>query len=513
MNERKTIFLLFLAGLGFRLLHCVLFANEIIPGSDQMQEIMLGRKFASGDFYGVLDTYWAPVYPILIGLLSAFIDSPVVPAAIVSMVAGSLVVSLTYVLVRQSYGRPEAFVAAALAVFFPHMINSVVMIGSENVYMVFVLGFLIVAWKALRDNSTVLHLLTGLILGLAYLTRPEAIGYPIYFVLVVLVYNFWLKRPFLRNSLPQVAALLLGFFLFAAPYIFYLRGETGKWTISGKTEINALMAKVGDSPELENVGGSPSQKPARVFLKYFLLNLVEVNKIVPVMFPPLLFLLVGLGLFRNAWDKKRLEREVFLILFCLVTVLGYAAAVAQLRYFLILLPILFGWSACGIVNFTKWLHDSAQGQVGRKASALLSPPSLVALSIIAVYLYVLPLNFYMRSTERSWEISGYEERDAGLWLKQNAKPDSLIFSASRRPVFYSEARQLPPTTTEIAEIMAAIKEQKVDYIVTSERSLKRNPYLKGFDDILRTDPAFELVYDNAERQGYRISILKMRTIY
>jgi hypothetical protein len=181
-----------------------------------------------------------------------------------------------------------------------------------------------------------------------------------------------------------------------------------------------------------------------------------------------------------------------------------------MRYFLILLPILFGWTACGVVNIAKWLHDSAQGQVVRKATALLSPPSLVALSIIAIYLYVLPLNFYMRSTERSWEISGYEERDAGLWLKQNAKPDSLIFSASRRPVFYAEAKQLSPTTTDIAEILAAIKEQKVDYIVTSERSLKRNPFLKELTEIVKNDPGFEPVYEYNEKQGYQVLIFKSK---
>ncbi|NOT46366.1 MAG: hypothetical protein HOP17_01260 [Acidobacteria bacterium] len=510
MNERMTILLLFLAGLSFRLLHCLLFANDIIPGSDQMQEIMLGRKFASGDFYGVLDTYWAPVYPILIGIVSAFIDSPVIPAVIVSIIAGSLVVPLTYVLVRQSYGRPEATVASVIAVFFAHLINSVVMVGSENVYMVLILGFLIVAWKALRDNSIGLHLATGIILGLAYLTRPEAIGYPIYFVVVVLIYNFWLKRPFLRSSLPQAAALLLGFFLFATPYILYLRGETGRWTVSGKTEINALLAKVVDSPEMENVEPSSLQMPVRVFLKYFLLNLVEVNKIIPIMFPPLLFLLVGLGLFRYAWDAKRFEREFFSLFFCLVTVVGYAAAVAQLRYFLILLPILFGWTARGIVNFAKWIHDSTREQVGPRATTLLSPTSLVVLSITAVYLYLLPLNFYMRSTERSWEISGYEERNAGLWLKQNTKPDSLVFSASRRPIFYAETKQLAPATTDIGEILTAIKEQNVDYIVTSERSLKRNPFLRELPEIVKNDPGFERVYEYNETPGYQIVIYKSK---
>ena len=507
MNDRKTIFLLFLTALIFRLVHCFIFANEIIPGSDQMQEIMLGRKFASGDFHGVLDTYWAPFYPILIGIASFFIDSPVVPAALVSVLAGSLIVPLTYILVRQSYEQRESLIASSIALFFPHLINSVVAVGSENVFIALALGVLIVTWNALMTGSKMLYLAAGILLGLAYLTRPEAIGYSLYLVLIIVAHNFWRKKLFLKTAFPQIAALLLGFSLFATPYVLYLRSETGMWTVSGKAKINTIVGEFNEGPD--GLEPSVQNSPVKEFVKYFLLNLVEVQKMLSALFPLLLWLFISLGLFVVPWEKDRIEREMFLLLFVLVTVLGYAAAVVQLRYFYVLLPILFGWTANGIVRFVEWLLDTASRQ-NSEVTFLLRPRPLTVLAIAVVFLYVLPLNFYMRSNDRQWETSGYEEREAGLWLRQNAKTQPYVFSASRRPTFYAEARQLAPATENIDAILSEIKEQKVDYVVTSDRSLKRNTFLSGFDEILRNDSDFELVYEKKPRKGYGILIFKRK---
>lgn len=505
MNARKTVYLLFSAALVFRLVHCFIFANEIIPGSDQMQEIILGRKFASGDFYGVLDTYWAPVYPVLIGIASFFIDSPVVPALLVSLLASSLIVPLTYVFVLQSYGHREALIAGVIALFFPHFINSVVVVGSENVFIALLLGVLIVSWNAMQTGSMIHYLASGLLLGLAYLTRPEAIGYSLYFVAIIIALGFLRTRPFLKGSLPRVAVFLLGFVLLAAPYILYLRAETGNWTVSGKAEINTLAAELHDGPD--SLGQGDPSRQATDFAKYFLLNLIEAQKMFPALFPLLLWIFIGLGLFAGPWEKERLEREMFLIFFCLVTIAGYAAAVVQLRYFYVLLPILMGWTACGIVKFTQWLRDTTSSQSEGKY-IFLRPQTLTAVIVVAIFLYVTPLNFYMRSADRRWETGGYEERDAGLWLRWNGKTEPFVFSASRRPAFYAEAKQLAPETEDTDAILSEIKAQRVDYVVTSDRSLKRNPFLTGFDETLRNDPDFQLVYEDTRRKGYAVLIFK-----
>jgi len=509
MKERFTLFWLFAAGLAFRLLHILFFSSEIIPGSDQMLQIMLGRKFASGDFYGVLDTYWAPMYPLLIGVFSAFIDSPVIPAVVVSTIAGSLIVPLTYILVFQSYGRRTAVTAAAVAVFFPHLVNSVFALGSENVYIVFMIGVLILIWNAMQKDSSLLCLAGGLLLGLAYLTRPEAIGYPFFFVPIVVAYNFLRKRPFVKSSVPQAAALMLGLALVATPYLIYLRGEMGRWSVSGKSEINTIAGDIGEIDESTGEPTLATGGAAREFAKYFALNSVDAHKRLPILLPPGLLILAGIGLFGYAWSVDRLHREIFLIGFCLVTFVGYAAAVLQVRYFYVLLPIMFGWVALGIEYVAKWLRRSAK-HWWHPRSVHLRPTPIVITFLLLIYLYALPLNFYIISAENRWKVQGYEERAAGLWLNQNSNPDSYVFSASRRPVFFAERKQLAPTGTDFEQIMSEIRKENVQYIVTSDRSLRRNPYLEGFDEFVREDPRWECVYDAIPKPNYRISIFRLK---
>lgn len=501
MKERKAVFLFFSAALAFRILHYWIFSNELVVGGDQMQNILLARRFAGGYWSGFLHPYWTPLYPLMIGVATWFFDSLIFPSLLISIIAGSLAAPLTYFLVRQSYGDREALIAAALAVFYPHLLNSVFAIGTENIYLLLITGLLVVGWKALRGDSPKDYFLTGILIGLAYLTRPEGFGYLGFFGLLILARNLRQDKNAARSPLIKIAALLLGFSILAAPYVFYLRGETGTWTISAKSDANFAAGIY--SEEIE-----PETAEQENFLKVFSYNLLDIHKNFPYLFPIFLLIFVALGLFGERWNKSRTERETYLLFFCLVTVFGYAATVVQTRYFYILLPVLFGWTARGIVLMSRWLKHSAQIWMPEKFSLSARSGTFAGLFLILIYIYVLPLNFFMRTREKAWQTTAYEERDAGLWLKQHGKPSAYIFSANQRPVFYAEGRQMSPTSTEIEKILTEIKEKKVEYVIAGDRSLKRNPYLKNFTEILLASSEFELIYEDKKNPAYKILIFK-----
>jgi hypothetical protein len=501
MKERKAVFLLFLSALAFRILYSWIFSNELIVGGDQMQNILLARRFAGGDLYGVLHPYWTPLYPILIGIVTFFFDSLVLPSLIISILAGSLAAPLTFYLVKQSYGAREALIAAAIAVFYPHLINSVFAIGTENIFLLLIVGLLIVGWKALQKDSAKDYFLTGILVGLAYLTRPEGFGYLGFFVLLIFGKTLRQGKFAARKPLIQIAALLLGFSILAAPYLFYLRSETGAWTISAKSNLNFAAGIYSEE-------GLPEEGETENFASVVAYNLLDIHKNFPYLFPIFLLIFVALGLFGERWDKSRLERETYLFLFCLVTIAGYAATVVQTRYFYVLLPVLFGWTARGIVQMQQWLKDSMRSWLPESFSYSADSRAVISLCLIFIYLYVLPLNFFMQSREKAWQTSAYEERDAGLWLRKNGKPSAYIFSATQRPVFYAEGKQMSPASTDLKNIFAEIKAGGVDYVIASDRSLKRNPYMTGFEELLKNSPQFELIYENNEHPNYKISIFK-----
>ena len=132
--------------------------------------------------------------------------------------------------------------------------------------------------------------------------------------------------------------------------------------------------------------------------------------------------------------------------------------------------------------------------------------AFVGLVLLLVYVYVFPINFYIRSTNSAWQSAAYEERDAGQWLYENGRKKPRIFSASFRPVFYSRGSHIFTEEEQHDQIIKFIEESNVDYVVDSERLYKKHSHLREFGKTLRTNPNLELIYHRNDQPGYAISI-------
>jgi len=258
-----------------------------------------------------------------------------------------------------------AIVAATIAIFYPHLLHSTFNLDTGNVYLLLISLSIITFWKGLTADSVKNFFLTGILLGLSYLTRPEAFGYLFFFIPWLGLSKFFSGQKVFSRNLPKNAAILLfGFALMATPYIFYLRSATDTWTISGKFKRHVI----GDENFLEKKRAydkaleAPNyiSETGKIFLKITFFNLHSIHKKVPYIFPPFLLIFVGIGLFRTNWTGSRFKREIYLFSFCATTVLGYALSVNNVVYFYVLLPILIGWVARGIVEMAVWWRESFQ---------------------------------------------------------------------------------------------------------------------------------------------------------
>ena len=512
VDARRTVLFLFLAAVSVRVLLFVMFSDELFVGSDQVEYIRHARNFASGDLGGLLDTYWPPFFPFVLGLAYLFSTDLVLPSVAVAVLFGSLAVPLIYYFVRQSYGHREGLIAGVLAVFYPHLLNSVFDLGSENVYLVLIVLCLFTGWKAIISDSLLNYALAGGLVGLAYLTRPEAFAYSAFFIGVILFRNIWKKEQFIKRSLIYGGTFLIAFLVFATPYLVYLKGEMGRWTISSKTEINTVMGDytnpaAADGDSLTNP--TLSLRTGADLLRSFSFNMVAINKSLPYLIPLGGMIFIALGLFATDWTSTRAKREAYLISFCLLTIVGYAAAVVQTRYFYILLPVVFGWMAKGIFAFNSWFQATVKN-LGAWERVRTASRYIPAICIASMFLYLLPLNFFVGSREATWHERPYEERDAGEWLRQNARPMTTVFSARKAPAFYAGATQVTPKTTDLDEVFSEIKTTGVEYVVAGTRGLKRNPYLQGLEERLQGDSDFERVYSHADHPDYKISIYKRK---
>ncbi len=511
MKDFRTLLLVTGAAFLFRVIQLLVFGNEIVVTNDHVNNINLGRNLAAGDFYGMLDTYWTPVYPFLIGIITFFVDSLVLPAIIVSLVGGTLIVALTYLLVRDSYGESYGVIAAALAGFSPHLINSIFALQSENIYTVFLIAALFIGWRGIKSGSIWLYFATGLLIGLAYLTRPEAFGYLLFFILFALVKDIWEGRAFSKCSFSMVGVLLIGFLVLAAPYIFYLKVETGQWTISGKLIANIaggeLRVDTGDEFEARSIDVT---EKAKFLLLAVFYNLVRMQVIFAYLLPILTLIPFSLGLFGEKWGENRIRRELYLIGFCAFTVIAYSITVPQSRYFYLLFPIFFGWMTRGILILSRWTSGTFGNLMPARAKWLFEPKGFVALVLVFLLLYTLPVHFYLRATDEKWENTAYEERDAGLWLRENSEGTPVIFAASRRPVFYALGEHINPVTEDQDLNLRHIVEKNAEFVVLNDRTLDRNEFLTGMEKRLEADGRFEVVYEREDFPGYGIVIYRRK---
>jgi len=513
-NHRIPLFLS-LTALIVRLFYYFLYAKDEVVNNDASTYIKLSRHLAAGDFSAGFNSFWTPFYPLLIAIVSFFSSSLMLPTLIVSICAGSLAAPATYYLVKQSYSRREAVIAAVIAIFYPHLLTSTFNYGTENIYLLLLTFALITGWNGLTKSSTANFFVTGLLLGCAYLTRPEAIGYFFFFAPLIFLTNFKGQGIFSQNSAKSIAILVLGFALLATPYIIYIRSTTGGWSISPKFKAHISGTNFSDTIFDKNFNPAPKpQAPTtdgigKTFIKSVLFTSQAAHKSFPYLFPPFLLIFVGLGIFRTKWNRSRFRREMYLLFFCASTILGYVVTIVEARYFYVLLPILFGWMACGIVEMEDWLRESLQHlSLGKLFAANLN--IFPVLCVTFIILYTLPLNSFMRSSDGAWQFSQYEQRNAGLWLKENAKPAPIVMSNDFRPAFYAEGKYVPLYSDNINEVLAEAFTKQVDFLVIDERNIKQTSQLSGLLNEPQNSPQLELVYQATEREGYKIVIYRVK---
>ncbi len=125
-------------------------------------------------------------------------------------------------------------------IFHPRLVISSQQVLTEITYTFLVITGIFTGLIAFKKKKVWFFLLAGLIFGLSYLTRPE--GFLIYILMGFWVLFFPLL--FLKNNQTKNKKSLifltfsLGFFIFALPYLFFIKKDLGYWAISEKSGYN-----------------------------------------------------------------------------------------------------------------------------------------------------------------------------------------------------------------------------------------------------------------------------------
>ena len=167
-----------------------------------------------------------PAFPYLLGGVYAVTGESETVGRIVQALLGTAVVVLTMFVALRLFGRPTAIVVGVMAALFPPLVIDGATLLSEPLFVAFELLAILAVLAFRRANGMGWAALAGVLIGLAFLTRANALV-----LLVVLAFAVWApdRRRGLR-SLRAPAVLLACALLVVVP-----------WTIRNAVEFDRFI--------------------------------------------------------------------------------------------------------------------------------------------------------------------------------------------------------------------------------------------------------------------------------
>ena len=479
LSEKQL--LLLLVGVTFALrLYAVLMAQGI--ANDSAAYGFMARDFLKGHYIKGLSSPAPPFYSFLIFMFSPDTAHVEIIGRFISLFFGTFIIIPLFYLVKEAIGQKEAIFSALFYSFHPYLVTYSGMLLTEATYWGLLILSVYFFWTGLKKERVWRMMLSGCFLGLAYLTRPEGIGY-------VLVYLIWiivdggLKKRWLKKFI-FIVSLILTVFIFVIPYIIYIHQETGQWLISKKaveTQSQFLKKSGGEVDPLKSIEqNKPIKKNFGILrIAYNIvqyLPFVTYHYLRAYHFSLWLFLFFGLIRVR----RKVIAYELFLASLVLFHLLSLSTFLpSTIRFAVPVVPLSLFWAGTGILEIKRYLE---------KIIKISNPEKAIFLFVILVILIQLPQSL---TPERRHRVG---QKEVGLWLKQNTPPDAIIMSNSPQETFYAdrEFMMLPLGISmhrhhgkSYNEIIHYAKAKGVRYILVDKNTHEMNP---GFiESIQSTD--------------------------
>ena len=419
-RELITLLALTAAGLAARL---ALWSTQSIVSVDGTVYIRLAQALAGGP---PLESVQPPGYPLLIALFHLVLRDWILSARVVDLVAGTALIPLTWILARGFVSRwwlrlgPAAAVAA-----LPLTVRYSLTTMSEAPYLALLLVFFILASRR-RPFSA------GVVAGLAYLIRPEAL------VAVAALVLFGLRRP------RRAARLAAGAALVVIPFVILQGAQTGAWTLTAKT-IN-----IGGDQWWENEPGAGADTVATTAER------VGVHWRESAGAYPARLGALGVQLLRHGgWIVP---------LLALPALAGPAGMLGAGLVQLLVTPLFaLGGHARFILPLLPLVWILAAAFVDR-----LRPRAAVAVGVAAALGLVLTAWTEAPSYHRNEDGVFPELVEVGQWLRPRVGPETVVFDRKPYAAFYAGARFRAIPLGGYDQILDAIVRDGGDYLVVDQ---------------------------------------------
>ena len=404
---------------------------------------------------------------------------------LISLFFGTLAIVPLFYLIKEAVGQREAIFSVLFYSFHPYLVTNSGMLLTEATYWALLTLSVYFFWTGLKRQRVWRIALSGCFLGLAYLTRPEGIGYILIYLAWVVVDGVLRKRWF--KKLILIGVLIPSVLIFVIPYIIYIHQETGQWLISKKALDAQSRFQQGGTEDARSSKGDKNNGPVEKNSK-----VLDIAKNVVRFFPSVtyhyfrayhyslwLFLFFGLIRVRQTF----VAYEWFLASLVLFHLLSLSTFVpSTIRFSIPVIPLSLFWAGTGILKIKRVF-----GKV-----RISNPEKVAFLLILLIILIQLPQSLKPERRHRA------EQKKIGQWLGQNTPPDAIIMSNSPQETFYADREfiMLPRGDAMRSnsgfpydETIRYAKTKGVRYILVDKNSHEINP---GFIESIQSEDLKEI---------------------
>ncbi len=462
--------------------------------TDETAYIRSGTSLVSGHGFNLVgrpELHFPPGLPFALGLAGKVVD-PHTGAVILTCVSSSLLVLVLARLGRRLGGPRAGILTAWVAALAPALSTTLVNrgAGSEAEYMLLVVTALwLVASSADHRGGARLAWLVaaGTAVGLAYLTRPEALFVAVPLGLAILFGGVGRTRPRRREAggrralvrhlvatLPRLALFALPIVVCVAPYAAYLHSHTGKWELSAKTQDvsiqgwlygskgdrgakDSLLWRLDDAGNLVTPRRTSLTALARSDPKGYA-HIVAANAgvfedeiVTPEAGKFLSWLLLPLPVWAvavaGAWRYRRSRLAWLVLSVAALPVITGLAYFTQPRYLLMLVALATIFVGAALADVRARWRPWAVGAV----------LALLALSTVQGF----------TSAAAGWwhPTDGTDMKAAGEWIKAHSGPDDRLMSRSMIAEYYAGREAMAIPYADEADIVAFGRRYGARYLV------------------------------------------------
>jgi Dolichyl-phosphate-mannose-protein mannosyltransferase len=460
------------------------------PATDETAYLRSGVSLVEGDGYrreNGPELHFPPFVPFLLGLGSQVTSDPHTATVVLTCLSSTALIVQLALLGRRIAGPVAGIAAAWVAALGPGLSTTLVNrgAGSEAEYTLVVVGavWLVVSAVDHRGGARAWRVFGGgVLVGLAYLTRPEGLFIAVPLGIAVLVLGAHrggerlrrLDARRLRAATPLVAVFLLPVVVCIVPYAMYLHDNTGKWQLSAKTQDASIEAWEAvaradrerrdsvlyalDETGLNFAAGRSSlatlarQDPAG-YLGIVRTNVGELvgSITTPVTDQRLSWLLLplplwGLAVF-GAWRHRRSGVVRLLLVVGALPVATALAFFVQPRYLIVAVALATPLVGAGIAALS----------VAWRRPVMLAAVALLALSSVQAF----------RGEAAGWwhPSEHSDQREAGEWIAANTRPGDRVMTRSMVVEYYVERPTMAIPYASLDEILRYARHYGARYLV------------------------------------------------